>query len=212
MKPIDNKERIRILLADDHIVVRMGIASLISYEQDMIVVGEADDGLEAIRLAGKQKPDVVIMDLMMPRMNGVEATKAILRENSTARILILTTFGSSSEVFRALDVGAQGVLLKSSSRDELISAIHAVHAGKRVICPELECPTTEPPPAPCLSERQLEVLTLTAKGFSNNDIGKILGISVNSVKDHLKLIYSRLNVSTRAEATAFAVTQGWINC
>lgn len=200
----------RILLVDDHLVVRMGIAALISYEKDMCVVGEADDGQEAVLLTKRLKPDVVVMDLMMPRTSGVEATREILKAHPSAKVLILTSFGTSMEISRAINAGACGALLKSSSRDELITAIHTVRENKRIFSPEIESSISLSAVPPVLSERQTEVLGLTAKGFSNHDIGKILGISVNSVKDHLKLIYARLGVSTRAEATAFAINQGWI--
>ena len=210
MSPHQQDEKIRILIADDHLVVRMGIASLISYEKDMTVVGEADDGSEAIDLATKLKPHVIIMDLIMPKTSGVDATRSILKSNPAIKILLLTSFGTSSEISRALHAGAAGALLKSSSRDELIAAIHAVNAGKRILSPEIEGSLNSIHAYPVLSDRQIEVLGLAAKGFSNNDISKILGISVNSVKDYMKLIFTRLNVSTRAEATAFAINQGWI--
>lgn len=196
---------IRVFLADDHLVVRMGIASLISRENDMSVVGEADDGRETVALAARLKPDIIIMDLMMPGMDGLDASLDILRGNADAKIILLTSFGTSPDIARALNAGVRGALLKSSSREEILSAIRSVCAGKRVISQEIEGMLAHVPKAPILSDRQIEVLNLAAKGFSNADIGKVLGISINSVKDHLKLIFSRLNVSTRAEATALAI-------
>ena len=202
--------RTTILLADDHLVVRMGIKSIISYEPDMLVVGEAESGVEAVSLAAKLQPDVVIMDLMMPKLNGVDATIEILKGTSSAKVLILTSFGSSPDIARAIKAGARGALLKSSSREELIGAIRRIQAGQRTICTEIANTLESDEMLPELSARQLEVLNLAAKGFSNGDIGKILGISANSVKDHLRLIFSRLGVATRTEATTFAIRHGWI--
>ncbi|MBQ6009180.1 MAG: response regulator transcription factor [Kiritimatiellae bacterium] len=200
-----NGGKTRILLADDHLVVRMGIASIISFEPDLEVVAEADTGEEAVALARTHKPDVVVMDLMMPKLNGANATVAILQENPAIRVLILTTFGTSEDMRRALDAGAAGGLVKSSSQAEIIAAIRAVAAGRRVLSPEIEHSlgtAADPPP---LSIRQLEVLNLAAKGFTNREIGDILGIGVNGVKAHLKLIYTRLGVASRTEATSIAI-------
>ena len=200
-----NGGKTRILLADDHLVVRMGIASIISFEPDLEVVAEADTGEEAVALARTHKPDVVVMDLMMPKLSGADATVAILQENPAVRVLILTTFGTSDDMRRAFDAGAAGGLVKSSSQAEIIAAIRAVAAGRRVLSPEIEHSlgtAADPPP---LSIRQLEVLNLAAKGFTNREIGDILGIGVNGVKAHLKLIYTRLGVASRTEATSIAI-------
>ena len=200
-----NGGKTRILLADDHLVVRMGIASIIAFEPDLEVVAEADTGEEAVALARVHKPDVVVMDLMMPKLNGADATVAILQENPAVRVLILTTFGTSDDMRRAFDAGAAGGLVKSSSQAEIIAAIRAVAAGRRVLSPEIEHSlgtAADPPP---LSIRQLEVLNLAAKGFTNREIGDILGIGVNGVKAHLKLIYTRLGVASRTEATSIAI-------
>jgi DNA-binding NarL/FixJ family response regulator len=201
----------RILLADDHLVVRMGIASIISYEKDLEVVAEADTGEEAVQLARETRPDVVVMDLMMPKLDGTEATSAILRDNPTARILILTTFGTSEDMRRALEAGAAGGILKSSSQSEIIAAIRAVAAGRRVLSPEIEhyLDTVSNPFG--LSMRQIEVLNLAAKGFTNQEIGDILGFGINGVKAHLKLIYTRLGAASRAEATSIAINMRLIS-
>lgn len=198
-------EKIKILLADDHLVVRMGIASVLSYEKDMSIVGEADTGREAIALSKKLNPDVVIMDLMMPVLSGADATAELQKLLPQIKILVLTSYGSSPDIQRALNVGARGALLKSSSKDEITSAIRKIHAGESVICPEIANTLKAANSRPALSDRQVEVLNLAAKGFSNNEIARILGISVNSVKDHFRLIFSRLNVSTRTEATSLAL-------
>ena len=188
----------------------MGIASLISYESDMTVVGEAETGLEAVALARELKPDIVIMDLMMPKLNGAEAAERIRKSDPDVRILVLTSFGTSPDIRRALNAGATGVLLKSSSQEDILSAIRSVMSGKRIVSPEIASTLSLTDDRPELSARQIEVLNLAAKGFSNADIGRILGISVNSVKDHLKTIFARLDVTSRTEATALALSQNLI--
>lgn len=199
------ESKIKVLLADDHLVVRMGIAAIISFEKDLAVVGEADNGEDAVRLARELKPDVVVMDIMMPRKNGVEATIEILKENPAAKVLALTTFGTSQDIRKTLDAGAVGALVKTSSQAEIIGAIRAVASGQRVISKEIENSLKSTMETPRLSSRQIEVLTLVAKGFANGDIARLLGIGVNGVKDHLKNIYSTLNVSSRTEAVTIAI-------
>lgn len=198
-------DRIKVLLADDHLVVRMGIAAIISFEKDLVVIGETDNGIDAVRLARELKPDVIVMDLMMPRMSGADATAEILMENPAAKVLVLTTFGTSQEIRKVLDAGAAGALVKTSSQSEIIDAIRSVAAGRRVISKEISNSLKVVPDTPKLSSRQIEVMNLVAKGFANNDIARILNISVNSVKDHLKNIYSILNVSSRTEASSLAI-------
>jgi len=194
-----------ILLADDHLVVRMGIATILSFEPDLQVIAEADDGVEAVRLARELKPDVVVMDLMMPKKSGADATVEILRERPETRVLVLTTFGTSKDMRRAIDAGAAGALLKTSSQQEIIAAIRAIADGRKVISGEIEQALGSTPELPLLSARQLEVLKLTAKGFTNHEIGRLLGISENSVKDHLKAVFARLGVASRTEATSLAI-------
>lgn len=198
----------RILLADDHVIVRMGVAAAISFEQDLAVVGEAADGQDAVRMAGELLPDVVVMDLMMPRLSGTEATSAIKEAHPGIRILILTSFMTSADLGAALRAGASGALPKTSSQAEIVTAIRKVAAGEHVISKALERDLALNRLPPKLTERQIEVLRLAAKGFTSQDIGSILAISQNSVKDHLKLIYQRLEVSTRAEAIAVAMHDG----
>ena len=197
--------RIKVLLADDHLVVRMGIAAIISFEKDLVVIGETENGIDAVRLARELKPDVIVMDLMMPRMSGADATVEILKENPAAKVLALTTFGTSQEIRKMLDAGAVGALVKTSSQSEIIDAIRSVAAGSHVISKEISNSLKVTPNAPKLSSRQIEVMNLVAKGFANNDIARILNISVNSVKDHLKNIYTILNVSSRTEAATIAI-------
>ena len=200
--------KIRILLADDHIIVRMGIASAISFENDMTVVGEAGNGEDAVRLATELRPDVVVMDLMMPRMDGAKATSAILKDHPATGILILTSFITSADLGSAIRAGARGAVSKTSSQDEIVAAIRKIAAGGKVIPRSMEKDIALSRLAPELTARQIEVLRLASRGFSNQDIASVLGISPNSVKDHMKLIFHRLGVSTRSEAVAIALRDG----
>ena len=183
----------------------MGLSALISLAPGMSVVGEAEDGESALELVDKLHPDVVVMDIMMPRMNGVEATARIAEAHPETRILLLTTFSASGEVVQALDAGACGAIVKDSSQQELIAAIRAVVAGKRVISPEISRTIAGVSSKPQLSERHRTILDYVAKGLSNPEIGKLLGIGPDCVKAHLKIIYSRLGVASRTEAVAMAL-------
>ena len=203
--------RIKVLLADDHLVVRMGIAAIISFEKDLVVIGETDNGIDAVRLARELKPDVVVMDIMMPKMSGADATVEILKENPAAKVLALTTFGTSQEIRKMLDAGAAGALVKTCSQAEIIEAIRSVATGRHVISKEISNSLKVASDAPKLSSRQIEVMNLVAKGFANNDIARILNISVNSVKDHLKNIYTILDVSSRTEAATIAINLNLIS-
>jgi len=202
--------KIRILLADDHVIVRMGIASAISFEDDMTVVGEAGNGQDAVKMADELLPDVVIMDLMMPKLNGTEATAEILRRHPDIGILMLTSFITSADLGGAIRAGARGALPKTSSQDEIISAIRKIASGGKVIPKSMERDIALSRLAPELTARQIEVLRLASRGFTNLDIANILGISPNSVKDHMKLIFQRLGVSKRSEAVAIAMSDGVI--
>ena len=198
-------DKIKVLLADDHLVVRMGISAIISFEKDLAVVGSADNGEAAVRLARELKPDVIVMDLMMPKKNGVDATVEILREDPSAKILVLTTFGTSQDIAKVMEAGAMGALVKTSTQTEIIAAIRTIAAGGHVMSDEIKNAIKAASATPKLSTRQLEVLNLVAKGFSNHDVARILGIGVNGVKDHLKNIYSILDVSSRTEAASLAI-------
>ena len=193
-----------ILLADDHLVVRMGLSAIIGIEEDLAVIGEAGDGKTAIELARSLKPDVVVMDLMMPHVGGADATAAILKDCPRTKILILTTFSDSEDVQRAFDAGATGAIVKDSSHAELLSAIRAVAEGKRVVSAEIATAMTLDEPKPNLSPRHVEVLHYAAKGLTNSDIANLLGIGIDCVKAHMKTIFSRLGASNRAEAVDIA--------
>ena len=197
--------RIRILIADDHLVVRMGLAAIIGIEKDMTVVGEACDGREAVRLAAALKPDVIVMDLMMPKLGGADATEAILRANPAAKILILTTFGTSDELRRALDAGAVGALVKDSAHDQLIAAIRHAASGDLTISPEIKRQLKASEQEPELTPRQIEILTYVAKGLNNREIAEQIGIGTDCVKAHLKTAFARLGAASRAEAVSVAL-------
>ena len=202
-------EKIRVLLADDHLVVRMGLAAIISFEKDLKLVGEASDGEEAVRKAAELRPDVIVMDLMMPLLDGASATARIRAANPGAKVLVLTTFGGSEEMKRALEAGAAGALVKGAQKKDLLSAIRRIAAGERVVSDEI-ARAIEMLPSGELSERQIEVLRLAAKGLSNRDIAKVLGVSLDCIKEHLKLVFARFNAATRTEAVAIAVARGLV--
>ena len=196
--------KIRILLADDHMLMRMGIATLVSTAKDMAVVGEARNGREAVALAGSRRPDVVIMDLMMPEMSGGEATKAIHEAHPGIKIVILTTYGTSAELATAVTNGAVGVLLKDKVEMDLLSTIRFVMAGNQVIPTRLLAQIEEDKAMGKLTDRQMEILASVAEGQSNADIALQFGLSEITVKKHLSAIFERLGVANRSEAVALA--------
>ena len=195
---------IRILLADDHMLMRMGIAALVSTARDMAVVGEARNGREAVELAGSLRPDVVIMDLMMPEMSGGEATKAIHEAHPGIKIVILTTYGTSAELATAVTNGAVGVLLKDKVEMDLLSTIRFVVAGNQVIPTRLLAQIEEDKAMGKLTDRQMEILASVAEGQSNADIALQFGLSEITVKKHLSAIFERLGVANRSEAVSLA--------
>ena len=199
------KKKIRVLIVDDHAVVRRGLRSLFQIEQDIVVAGEAANGIEAVKAAQSLKPDVIIMDLIMPEKGGAEATADILAQNPEIRIIVLTTFGTVDDMAKAIDAGAVGALLKTSDENELISAIRTVAAGEMAISTEVKQLMDENPPAPQLTPRQLEVLNSMAQGFTNADIAEQFGIKEFSVREHVAGIMSKLEASNRTEAVAIAL-------
>ncbi len=199
------KQTIRILIADDHAVVRRGLRSILQIEKDFEIVGEASDGTEAVEKARLLRPDVVIMDLIMPLKNGGEATAEILAELPKTRILLLTTFGTADDVAKALEAGAVGALMKTSDESEIIASIRKVAAGGRAVSDEIKRLIAENPPAPELTPRQLEILNSLSRGYSNAEIAKVFGINEFTVREHVANIMAKLDASNRAEAVAIAL-------
>lgn len=199
------KRKIRILLADDHLVVRMGLAAIIGIEKDLELAGEAGNGQDAVRLAAELNPDVIIMDLMMPKLDGVRAIERILKENPDQKVLILTTFGASEDIKRALNAGAIGAVVKDSAHAELIDAIRATARGERTLSPSIKSQLKTSDSAPHLTPRQLEILSYVAKGLNNREIAPLIGIGPDCVKAHLKTAFARLGAVSRSEAVAIAV-------
>ncbi len=197
--------QIRILLADDHMLMRMGLSTLVACEEDMKIVGEAKNGRQAVELAHALKPDIVIMDLMMPELGGAEATKLIHEAYPEIKIMVLTSFGTSKEMSDAITNGADGALMKDTAAEDLISAIRSIIAGERIIPDRLLRQAEEDNVSPKLSERHLEILSSIARGQSNSDIAKQFGLSEISIKKQLSKIFESLGVSNRSEAVALAL-------
>jgi len=208
--------RIRLLLADDQVLFRQGLRTILESEPDLEVVGEAGDGLEAVELTRTRQPDVVLMDIRMPRMDGVEATRRI-REAGGAQVVILSTYDDDELVFEALRVGAAGYLLKDFPAEELIKAIRTVHHGGGVLIPppiaakvvaELRRSRGATPPREPLTAREEEILGLVARGLSNREIAEILHLSEGTVKNALSRIYAKLGARDRTQAALWAVQHG----
>ena len=189
---------ISILIADDHEVVRSGLAAIFGFQKDFAVVAEARNGEEAIRLAKRHRPDVVVMDLVMPVKDGVEATREIVADVPTARILILTTFATSSDLQRALGAGATGAVSKDAPNRELVAAIRAIARGERAVSSDIENQLAAAD-TPVLTDRQQEILEALTRGLSNRDIAKMYDISEDGVKAHMKSIFAKLNLNSAVE-------------
>ena len=203
--------RIRLLIADDHPVVRDGLSGMFAADPGFEVVGEAGDGAEAVRLAGAVKPDVILMDLRMPGMDGVTAITELTRRRISARVLVLTTYDTDSYVLPAIEAGATGYLLKDAPRAELLRAVRAAAAGQGVLAPSVATrlmSRVRTPEAELLSQREFEVLELVAAGTTNREAAARLFISEATVKTHLLHIYAKLGVGDRAAAVAEAFNRG----
>lgn len=196
---------IKVLLADDHRIVRLGLATLIETEPGIRVVGNAENGIEAVRLFKELRPDVTMMDLMMPRLDGIEATRKIRAADPAAKVLVLTSFGISDGITHALDAGAGGALMKTADDALIISAIRTVAAGRPFLSPEVMRLIRETPPVPVLSPRQRDVLKSMTLGLTNKEIANQLGIRKDGVEDHINVIFQKLGASNRAEAVAIAM-------
>jgi DNA-binding NarL/FixJ family response regulator len=198
-------KNIRVLIADDHAIVRHGLCALLGTERGIEVVGEAKDGNEAVARTKQLAPDVVIMDIVMPRKDGVEATVEIRAAVPSAKIVVLTSFGTSDKISRAIEAGATGALMKTAEDRELLSAIRTVANGGRVISPAVRKLISTDPPAPELTPRQLEILQSMARGLTNKDIAKMFGIRTDGVNEHVLAILAKLGAANRTEAVATAI-------
>ena len=196
--------KMNVLVVDDHAVLRLGLVTLLRTDEQVEAVCEAEDGEEAVRKALKLKPDVVIMDLMMPGLDGVAATERIVSQLPDAHVLILTSYGAA-DIERALTAGAIGVVLKGSSGDELLTAVRTVAKGERYVSESVKAQLAAQEPKPGLTERQLEILAAAVKGYTNREIGDLLGLKPQSVKEHLSNVYAKLGAANRSEAVRISV-------
>ena len=197
--------KIKILIADDHSLMRVGLNALFSHQADMTVVGEATDGVSAVRLADELAPDVVVMDLKMPNLDGAEATRRILDVSPDAKVVILTSYGSSDDLVRAIANGARGAMIKSMPIEEIVNAVRKVHAGKEAFPPEVRQLVAENPNPATLTDRQLEILHSATRGLTTEDIAKQLDISISCVLKHFSTIFRKLDVTNRSEAISVAL-------
>ena len=209
-KPKAKKERIRILIADDHSVVREGLVSLVKRKSDMVVVAEASNGREAVQLWKEHRPDVTLLDLRMPELDGVGAIKEIRELDENAHIVVLTTYDGDEDIYRAIKSGAKAYLLKDTARDALVETVRRVHAGETYLPPQLAAKLAERVSGEALSPREIDVLQRMAVGKSNKEIGTELFISEGTVKTHIKSIFNKLDVVSRTEAVATANRRGLI--
>jgi two-component system, NarL family, response regulator LiaR len=207
---------IRVLIVDDHVIVRRGIKALLAETDDIEVIGEADNGLEAVRLARQLEPDIILMDLLMPKMDGIEATRQVTAQMPNIRVMVLTSFVGDEKIFPAIKAGAQGYLLKDSEPSELIRSIYKVDRGEPSLHPSiarkimkeiLDNPSTKPTPDP-LTAREVEVLQLLAKGLSNEEIAAKLVVSEVTIRTHISHLLAKLHLANRVQATLYALREG----
>ena len=208
--PSPSADKIRLLIADDHMTVVAGLASIIGMQRDMIVVAEAANGRQAVDLWRKHRPDVTLLDLRMPKLDGVGVIDEIRKEDTSARIVILTTYDTDNEIYRAIKAGAKGYLLKDARREELLDCIRKVNRGDTCIPQELVQKLAAGMSGEILTGRELGVLALLARGKSNKEIGANLFISETTVKGHLRHIFTKLDVLSRTEAVTVASRRGLV--
>jgi NarL family two-component system response regulator LiaR len=212
-------QAIRVLIVDDHTIVRKGIRALLTEIAGIDVVGEAADGQEAVVQANRLRPDVILMDLAMPKMDGIEATREIKASQPDSRILVMTSFATDEKVLPAIKAGALGYLLKESAPEDLVQAIHQIHRGEsslhptiaRKVLEEIAHPSDRPPTPDPLTKREVEVLVLVAQGLSNQDIAKRLHISDATVRSHVSNIMSKLHLASRIQAALYALREGLVS-
>ena len=198
-------QKLKLFIADDHSLLRLGLKALFKYEKDFTVVGEAANGRDAVKLVIETRPDVVIMDLMMPVMGGVEATRRIKEALPEAKVLLLTSYGNSADIANAIAAGASGALMKDTSNDELPGLVRRVASGETVFSREIEMSMKDSPPP--LTDKQRDILQYVANGLTSADIARLLGISADAVNQHLTLVCQKLEASNRIEAVAIAISR-----
>ena len=201
---------IRILVVDDHPVVRAGLASMLSSIPGLTVSGAASTGEEALELIDREQPDVLLLDLRMPGMTGIELLNAIRTKPLPPKALVLTSYESDEEIYRAIEAGAQGYLLKSTPQAEIVTAIQAVHSGRHHIPPRIAARLAERMVRSALTQRELEILEMVVRGLTNKQIGNALGISENTARNHINSVIRKLDVSGRTEAATAAIQQGLV--
>jgi NarL family two-component system response regulator LiaR len=211
--------RIRLMVVDDHAIIRKGLKAVLALVPDMEIIGEAENGLEAFRLDEQLQPDVILMDLVMPDMDGIESIRQIKMKRSNARILVLTTFAGEEMVFPAIKAGALGYHLKDSSPETLIEAIREVYRGEaslhpviaRKVLAEISAPSEHPPTTEPLTPRELEVLHLVAQGYENREIAEKLVISEATARTHVSNIMSKLHLASRTQAALYTLKEGLVS-
>jgi DNA-binding NarL/FixJ family response regulator len=205
-----SRKLIRILIAEDHLIARLGIAAIIRTQPDMKVVAEAIDGREVLTLCKVNRPDIILMDIRMPRTNGTEATRQIRERFPECRVVALSTFGGDEDIRRAFAAGADAYLIKNVLHDELVTAIRAVHSGQKYLTPEVQTVLATAPFRDELTAREIEVLELIAQGLINKHIAYALGITEHTVKNHVRNILEKLGAEGRTEAATVAIQRGII--
>lgn len=205
-----DKRATRILIVDDHPVIQAGLMSMLATHPEVTVMGSASSGEEALARMDEDMPDIVLLDLRMPGMTGIDVLRAMREKKASARAIILTSFETDENIYRAIQVGAQGYLLKDTSQSEMLQAIATVHAGRKYITAQMAARLAERMMRSSLTPRELEILNMLAKGLTNKQIGRVLEISENTVRNHVNSIFEKLEVADRTEAVAVGFQQGII--